>query len=147
MRLVSFIRQKPLKFVASNALRTLAGKASRGFSDLAKGCFEITSWDESPVQNGSLGQITRATAMKEFKGDMCGTSTVEAVMCRLPNEVRAYSGVETFTGEINGLSGSVVFTHLGTENKEDRSLSVQILRGSGTGELSGVSGVGENYGS
>jgi hypothetical protein len=51
-----------------------------------------------------------------------------------------YVAIETVTGALNGKKGSFMLQHSGTMNNGQQSLSINVIPGTGTGELTGISG-------
>src|SRR5918997_1386868 len=75
----------------------------------AQGTFTIQSWDEQryeEVPNG--GRLTRAAVKQAFSGDFEGDGAVQWLMCHRPDETAEFVGIQSFSGQIGGLSGSVV---------------------------------------
>lgn len=111
----------------------------------AQGTFTIQSWDEQryeEVPNG--GRLTRAAVKQAFSGDFEGDGAVQWLMCHRPDETAEFVGIQSFSGQIGGLSGSVVLVQ--TDGTFDGGLAtgrLAVVPGSGTGELSGLRGEGE----
>lgn len=51
-----------------------------------------------------------------------------------------YVAVESVTGALNGRRGVFALQHSGTLNNGVHSLSISVVPGSGTGELTGIAG-------
>ena len=78
---------------------------------------------------------------KQFHGDLEGASKGEMLGAGNPATGTAgYVAIEQVTGTLNGRTGSFALQHFGTmvDNKFD--LVVKVVPGSGTGDLSGISG-------
>lgn len=108
----------------------------------ARSSFTIDKKDESPI-DWLGGSMNKARWRKTFAGDLTGTSEIEFLMARLETGAMAYVGVERFEGELSGRRGTFVLTHASTMNGSDYEMIVKIVPGSGTGELSGISGIAE----
>jgi hypothetical protein len=110
-------------------------------SSIAKGSFsvEMKPLDEPAVADGvSLG---RMALHKRFEGDLVAKSEGEMLTALTPVKGSAgYVAIERVTGTLDGHSGSFVFQHSGTMDGGDQRLSITVVPGSGTGELSGLSG-------
>lgn len=108
---------------------------------ITKGTFETRMTAEPPydVQHGvSLG---RASFDKTFTGSLTGTSKVHMLAARTPVEGSAgYVALERIEGVLDGKSGSFACMHMGTGHRGARSLVVNIVPDSGTGELTGIAG-------
>ena len=63
-------------------------------------------------------------------------------MAGAPSGSAAYVGIERITGQLQGRSGSFVLIHDASMSSDGQSLSLTIMRDSGTGELRGIRGEG-----
>ena len=114
----------------------------------AKASCSPTKWDEKPYdQISPASRMTKATVEFAFKGDLEGTAFVEYLMFyesydeKDPHAANAaYVGLMRFKGSVNGKKGSFVAEERGTFKGGMASSSLTLLRGSGTEELSGISG-------
>lgn len=105
--------------------------------------FAIKSWDEKPYSEGpGLPKMTRATVTKSFTGDIAGDSQVEYVMMYRSDGTAAYVGLERITGSVGGRSGSFVLERTGVFEGGQAKESYNVIPGSGTGELAGLTGTG-----
>ena len=106
-----------------------------------KGTFEVTMKPDptSDVVDGvSLGQLTLE---KRFAGPLEATSKGHMLAARTPVESSAgYVAIERVTGTLDGKRGTFVLQHSGVSTRGARSLSVNVVPDSGTGELQGLSG-------
>ena len=109
-------------------------------SERAIASFDITTWDEQPYDEGDGVRLSRTRVVKVFRGDIEGESTAELLMAVAGEDSAAYVGVERVTGRVNGRAGSFVYLHTATAVAGRRSASWPVLAGSGTGELTGISG-------
>lgn len=105
--------------------------------------FDITAWEPEEYDDQDDVKLTRTHVEKAFRGDLEGRSTAELLMAGAPGGSAAYVGVERITGRLNGRSGSFVLIHDASMSSEGQSLSLTIMRGSGTGELRGIHGTGD----
>jgi hypothetical protein len=114
---------------------------SSSTASVAKGTFsvEMKPQAEPAVADGvSLG---RMSLHKRFEGDLVATSEGEMLTALTPIKGSAgYVAIERVAGTLGGRSGSFVFQHSGTMDAGDQRLSINVVPGSGTGELSGLSG-------
>ncbi|EAR11263.1 DUF3224 domain-containing protein [Reinekea blandensis] len=106
------------------------------------GTFNVDLTPADSDQNfGDHAQFGRMTLSKTFHGDLNGTSAGEMLSCRLPDAGSAgYVALEQFTGTVNGQSGSFVMQHYGVMSAQGQHLTLEILPGSGTDKLTGISG-------
>ncbi len=105
----------------------------------ARGTFDPTV---TPVSDeGAAGPIDRYALEKQFHGDLEGESAGEMLGAGSPDEGSAgYVALEHVTGTLNGRSGGFVLQHLGSMSGGTTELRVQVVPGSGTGELTGLAG-------
>ena len=95
--------------------------------------------DANSAEGVSLGRMSLS---KKFEGDLVGTAQGEMLTAITPVEGSAgYVAMERVVGELNGKSGSFVLQHGGTMHEGTQNLSIGIVPGSGTGELTGIQGV------
>ena len=89
-----------------------------------------------------------STLSKTFTGAIEGTSSVEMLYTRTPGADGAFAGagyvaLERISGSVDGRHGSFVLLRISTVVGEDPPLARYVISpGSGTGELTGLSGVG-----
>jgi hypothetical protein len=107
----------------------------------ARGTFDVKltpAGEEDKAPGATLG---RATAAKQFHGDLEGTST--ATMLTAMTDVKGSAGyvaIERVSGALNGRRGTFVLQHSGTMTRGAQQLSVTVVPDSGTGELAGLTG-------
>ena len=105
--------------------------------------FRIEGWDEEPFDEPEDGpRLTRAHIRKAFEGDLVATGVLMYVMTYLDDSDATFLGFEKVTGSLGGRSGSFVLRHTGTYDGEKATATCEVLPGSGTGELAGLSGSG-----
>ena len=110
-------------------------------STRATGSFEITMNPQPPYDTAEGASLGRATFVKEFKGDLMASSTVE--MLSAVTEVKgsaAYVAIERVIGTLQSRAGTFVLQHSGTMTRGETSLTVSVVPDSGTGELKGLAG-------
>ena len=107
----------------------------------AEGTFDVKNF-HLPADDAVSGTaIGRFGLDKHFHGDLEGVSKGEMLGAGNPATGTAgYVAIEQVTGTLNGRSGSFALQHFGTmiENKFD--LIVKVVPGSGSGELTGITG-------
>ena len=109
-------------------------------SERATASFEITTWDEQPYDERDGVKLSRTRVVKSFRGEIEGESTAELLMALAGEDSAAYVGMERVSGRVNGRQGSFVYLHTATATGGSRSASWEVVAGSGTGELAGISG-------
>lgn len=77
-----------------------------------------------------------------FSGDIEGESTVEYLMIHRTDGSADFVGVERVVGRVGDRSGSFVLRHTGTFEDGSATASWTVVRGSGTGKLTGLRGDG-----
>jgi hypothetical protein len=107
----------------------------------AAGTFEIESWDEQPYEEQDGTRLTRTRLTKTFSGDVEGESAAELLMAYGSEEgSAAYVGLERVTGSVHGRPGSFVLRHSAAMERGEGKSSLDVVPGSGTGELRGLRG-------
>jgi hypothetical protein len=124
-----------LTLIAIMHAQTPAG--SKGTSMHATGPFEakITPQDDK-LNDG----ISRMLLDKQFHGDLEGTSKGQMLASGSAKSSGAYVALETVTGTLQGRTGSFVLCHTGIMTNGTPNLSVNVVPGSGTGQLQGIAG-------
>lgn len=115
------------------------------------GTYTPTKWDEVTIDViEDRMKLTKATVEFDFAGDIEGVAKVEYLMFYSsfdPEDMHKaqaqYVGQIRIIGELKGKSGSFVVTDNGTFNGGVAVSELSIIPGSGTGELTNISGIGE----
>jgi len=109
----------------------------------ASGSFTVKSWDENTYQElDGNGKLTKASVAFAVEGDLTAAATWDAVMCYRPDGSAVFTGYQQMTGQVGGREGSFVLLADGEfVNGEARS-RWQVVAGTGTGELAGLTGSG-----
>lgn len=111
--------------------------------------FDVTGWHEAPYDGEDGGvRLSRAEVTKTFRGALEGQSTAILLMCQAnPDDLDAGGGFvasEKVTGQLDGLEGSFVIQHGGLAGADhERRTFGNVVPGTGTGELEGLSGTVE----
>ncbi len=109
----------------------------------AKGSFNITGWNEQPIHmDDGQPKMSAAHVSADYSGDMEGSAKVEYLMMYESESTASFVGMERFTGTLGGKQGSFVFQVVGTFENGVAAGTRTIAKGSGTNELSGISGNG-----
>lgn len=110
----------------------------------ANGFFEFTRWEESSYSEPDAGRkLTQARVSNDFQGDIVGSSDLVYVMSYLTDESGTFMGYEQVTGRLSDRDGSFVLRHDGTFAGGSVRASLNVVAGTGTGALAGLSGEGE----
>jgi hypothetical protein len=111
-------------------------------TDQIQATFEITSWDETPFDEGTgVAKLTEALVSKQYSGDIDATSTTKWLMAYAPDQTATFVGLERIKGSIGGKHGSLVLQHTGTFANGSADAALTVV--SGTNELKSVSGGGD----
>lgn len=106
----------------------------------ATGTFDVKMVPPSPGGHPNDGFV-HVSIDKTFHGDLEGSSRVEMMATGDgKSPVGGYVALERFTGRLAGRSGGFVMQHSGVMAPGLMEIHVVISPGSGTGELSGISG-------
>ena len=110
----------------------------------ATATFEVTNWDERPtVQADGGSKVTQASVTMSFSGDLEGDGNVEWLMAYAGDEKTAsFVGLERVVGKLDGRDGTFVLQHTGTFDGAVAKAELAVVDGSGTGDLTGLTGAG-----
>ena len=85
--------------------------------------------------------ISRYSLVKQYHGDLDAASKGEMLAAGEPSSGNAgYVAIEQVTGTLSGHTGSFALQHIGTMEGGSYKLSVVVVPGSGTGQLTGLTG-------
>ena len=107
----------------------------------AEGSFDVktTPLAADAATMGTL--IGRYSLVKQYHGDLQATSKGEMIGAGEPSSGTAgYVAIEQVTGTLNGHTGSFALQHIGVMEGGSYKLSVAVVPGSGTGQLTGLAG-------
>ena len=111
----------------------------------ATGTFTFANWDEATVGEAGDGpKLARATVTNSFSGTLeAERTTCEYAITYLTGKTGVCTGYELVTGTLGGRTGSFVFVQHGTFGEDGKvHCSLEVVPGSGTGELAGLTGKG-----
>lgn len=110
----------------------------------AEGTFAVNVTPVEASHIGHQGEIDRMTLDKTFAGALIAESKGEMLAANTQaTGSMSYVALERVAGTLDGRAGSFVLMHNGTMTKDDpksADLHVKVVRGSGTGDLTGLSG-------
>ena len=101
----------------------------------ATASFVLDQWEPQATDEAAGTEFARVAIAKTFTGAVEGTSTVEMLTAANATS-RAYVGFERLAVSVDGRKGAFVLHH----SADDTGLTLKILTGSGSGELTGISG-------
>lgn len=108
----------------------------------ATGDFKVTGMTEDTYQERENGKLTRAGGTQEFTGGFEGTGSVDWLMCYRDGGAD-FVGMQLVDGKLDGRQGSFVLSATGAYEGTTSEMRLEIVAGSGTGKLAGISGSGE----
>ena len=109
----------------------------------AQAQFEVQSWDENTYEElDGEAKLTRASVGQAFTGDLEGDGSVEWLMCYREDKTADFVGLQRFVGRLGSRSGSFVMQTQGSFDGTEAKGSLDVVAGSGTEELSGITGTG-----
>jgi hypothetical protein len=103
---------------------------------VAVGVFEIEL--EPQVDEGA--PAGRMKIEKQYSGGLVGSGVGQMISKRVDGGAAVYYAIEEFVGSVDGKSGAFTLVHKGYMDADSQSLEVEILSGSGSGELAEISG-------
>lgn len=106
------------------------------------GDFRIQMEPQVPTFKGlDEAKLARVSYRKAYSGPLeaIGLGEMLSVQCAEPG-CAGYVAIEQIKGVLDGLNGSFVVQHLGTKTAVDNQMTIDIVPGSGAGDLRGVSG-------
>jgi hypothetical protein len=120
-----------------------AGGGGLMTSQHAAGTFTVASWDEDTYQDlAGQEKLTKARMGFRLTGDLAGDLVSDSLMYYREDGTAEYTGLQRFTGQIAGRSGTCVMIADGGYNGGEARSSWRVIRGSGTEDLAGLAGSG-----
>ena len=119
----------------------------------AKGTYTVNKWEENPYdQISSEMKMTKASVEYLMRGEINGKALVEYLMLYKYFDANdqhkssaIYIGLMRFVGKVQGKDGSFVIEDHGAFENGAASSTLQIISGSGTGELKSIHGTGSYF--
>jgi Protein of unknown function (DUF3224) len=110
----------------------------------AEGTFTVASWEEDTYQDlaGQEEKLTKARMGFQLSGDLAGDLVSDTFMYYRKDGTAEYTGLQRFTGQIAGRSGTCVMIADGGYNGGEARSTWRIIPGSGSGDLAGLEGSG-----
>ena len=104
----------------------------------AKGSFDVTI---TPQESAAEAAVAHMLLYKEFHGDLEAIAHGEMMAASEPlTGAGVYVALDRVTGTLHGRSGSFLMAHRGMRNADGQEFSIVIVPGSGTGQLTGITG-------
>jgi hypothetical protein len=107
----------------------------------ANGEFDVKLPNQPPAEGTEAAQLGRRAILKEFRGDLQGSSLGEmlAAGTAVPGSA-GYVAMERVQGMLGGRAGSFVLMHFGVMDRGQSSLTIRVVPDSGTDALAGLTG-------
>lgn len=110
----------------------------------AAGTSTVASWNEDTyAELGDNAKLTKASVMFSLQGDLSGEAAWDAVMYYRPDGTAAFTGIQRVSGQLGGVDGSFVVQADGEFADGTASSHWEVIEGSGTGGLAGLTGRGD----
>ncbi|MFD8413041.1 DUF3224 domain-containing protein [Streptomyces sp. NPDC059650] len=108
------------------------------------GRFTFAGWEEQPVGAAdSVPRIARSTVVNSFTGGIEAEATTCAYTITYTGEnIGSYTGLELLSGSLDGRKGAFVLREDGTFDAGGTRCGFEVVPGSGTGALAGLTGSG-----
>jgi hypothetical protein len=108
----------------------------------ASGTFDVKLNPLDTYNKTEGANLGRLSIDKQFHGDLDAVSQGEMLSAMgVIAGSAGYVAIERVSGKLAGRSGSFVFQHSGTMTRGAPQLSVSVVPDSGSGELTGLSGI------
>jgi Protein of unknown function (DUF3224) len=108
--------------------------------ETASGDFVSTSTTINGIRTAGPTTFIDLSFTVSYSGTLTGTSVVEGTLTAHKNDSGNFHGVETFTGTVNGVPGTLSFDLVARNNPAGVEHGTARIRGA-TGELAGLHGV------
>jgi hypothetical protein len=107
----------------------------------ATGTFDVSITPVAPAEGAAPDIPGRMALAKTFHGGLSGTGEGEMLGLMGPEQSGAYAALERVRGTLDGQTGTFALIHRGIMDKGAQELLITVVPGSGTGELTGLTGV------
>ena len=109
----------------------------------ATGSFEVIGGSEDQYDEIDGGiTLTHASGSQAFTGDIVGDGAVHWLMLYRADKTAHFVGLQRITGAVAGRRGSFAAAAEGDHDGKGSRITFQIIEGSGTGDLGGITGEG-----
>jgi hypothetical protein len=106
----------------------------------ASGNFITTSTTIHSVMEDKFNEVIDLSSTVTYTGALEGTSTLDGTLTVRRDGSANFRGIETFTGSVNGMPGTLTFKVVGSSDLY-QTIKLTNLITSGTGELASLYGV------
>jgi hypothetical protein len=109
----------------------------------AEGTFTVASWEEDTYQDlAGQEKLTKARMGFRLSGDLEGDLVSDSLMYYREDGTAEYTGLQRFTGQLAGRSGTCVMAADGGYDGGEARSAWRVIQGSGSGDLTGLAGSG-----
>lgn len=110
----------------------------------ANATMSFSNWDEDPPSgdDAPLPRLAQALAAFGYEGDLDANSTCRYTLSYGPDGQGTAVGFEAVEGSLGGRTGGFVLRHEASFTASEVEISFTIVPGSGTADLTGISGSG-----
>jgi hypothetical protein len=109
----------------------------------AEGTFTVASWEEDIYQDlAGKEKLTKARMGFQLSGDLTGDLVSDSLMYYREDGTAEYTGLQRFTGQLAGRSGTCVMVADGGYDGGEARSTWRVIPGSGSGDLAGLEGSG-----
>ncbi|TDU79822.1 DUF3224 domain-containing protein [Streptomyces sp. KS 21] len=108
------------------------------------GRFTFADWEEQPIGSAeSTPRLARSTVVNSFAGGIeAGATSAGYTFTYIEEGAGSYTGMELLSGTVDGRKGTFVMEQRGTFDAAGTRCTFEVVPGSATGELAGLSGSG-----
>lgn len=97
-------------------------------------------WHDKPAADAPGSKLYRVEMTHLYTGVIEGQGTIQYLFANNNQNQGGFVALEKITGQVEGRSGSFVFQHTGTFGSGATLITMTVVPGTGTGDLSGLSG-------
>lgn len=109
----------------------------------AAGSFKVLSGSEDVYDELDGGvRLTHATGRQAFSGDIDADGSVHWLMLYRGDRTAQFVGLQRITGSVGGHRGSLVMAAEGSHDGTSSRITLTVIDGSGTNDLTGIRGNG-----
>lgn len=109
--------------------------------ETARASLSMKGWDEKTYSEWEGGRkLTHVDAGFSYEGDMRGEGSAVWLLSYNPDGTGGAPAIERFEGSVGGRAGGFVMQHSSEFDPKGVRDSFFIIPGSGTGELTGITG-------
>ncbi len=109
------------------------------------GVFEVSSWSEEPASGlDGTAKVTTARIGQRFSGGLEAETVFDAVMTYRDDGTAEFVGHQRVVGAVGDKSGTFVLRGIGTFDGKEARTDLEVIPGTGTGDLVGLRGSGSS---